>query len=371
MKQLKRRKITLSNTFKFMAAMSFCGCSLAHSQVLFSVELDGPAGLVGDQIFAGNPSTIFGGGIGSGLGATEDDIDGFNRRETLAEFLFCISVDETSLGGPAPVSSAVFGGIVPEFNVTTEGAIDRQAGNAYLSTEAFTRTGIVGSPVSMGEFNNVLAINESVTNVFPYNRPSSNFGLTPPTTPGVQPQGSTNDVDGGSGPMASGSNLFFTLTDASPSLSSVAGGGGNGATVFHDSTPTGLGGDESVFGVAYDFGLGIGDDIDGLVVFDDDTNGVFSSGDQILLSLAPGSATLTSLGRSAADVFSITFGGQLELLATHDMLGLGFNDNLNMLALTPLSGTAAETIANKIPAPGGVSVVLCGLVAAGHRRRRS
>jgi hypothetical protein len=371
MNLITRNGSTIGVAMKIMAAMHFCCCDTVQSQVLFSVELDGPAGLVGDQIFAGNPSTVFGGGFGSGLGIAGDDIDGFHRRETLAEFLFCISVDELSLGGPSPVSSSVLGPFVPEFNVTTEGAIDRQAGNAYLSTEAFTRSGIIGSPVSMGEFNNVLAINESVTNVFPYNMPSSNFGLTPPTTPGVHPMGSTNDVDGGSGPMASGSNLFFTLTDDSPSLSSVGGGAGSGATVYRDSTPDGPGGDESIFGVATDFGLGTGDDIDGLVVFDDDNNGVFSPGDQLLLSLAPGSAALASLNRSAADIFSVTFGGQLEVLASHDMLGLGFNDNLNMLALTPLSGTAAETIVDKVPAPGSVSVVLCSLVAAGRRTKRA
>ena len=56
---------------------------------------------------------------------------------------------------------------------------------------------------------------------------------------------------------------------------------------------------------SYDqLGLVAGDDIDGLIVFDADTQGTFEAGDIVLFSLADGSPSLSGLG-TAADVFKV------------------------------------------------------------------
>ncbi len=336
-----------------------------QAQVFFSVANDGPGGLAGDLIFEGNPSIIAGGGVGSGLGQAGDDINGFNRRESFTAFLLCLSVDRFSVGSLDPVQG--FG--LPEFNVKSEAAINRQAGNAYLTTEAFDRNARLPG-VSMGLFNNVMAINESDTAVAPYDDPNRNFGLLPQTVPGGPVFADTNDVDGGSPPIPSGDDIFFTMTAASPSLVTLAGGGGNGATIFSDFTPFGPGGNETVYSSSADLGLTASDDIDALVVFDDDLDSVFSQGDQVFFSLAPGSQTLADLGRSAADVFTIRWGESIELFAAFDDMGLLFGDNLNMLAFTELNGTALNTINTKItPTPGTVTLALIALAAKSRRRR--
>ncbi len=143
--------------------------------------------------------------------------------------------------------------------------------------------------------------------------------------------------------------------------------------IWADPTPLlagGAGGDETLFASASAMGLGFGDDIDAVSIFDTDNSSDFSSGDQVFFSLTPGSTLLGAMGWSAADVLTISFGDNApSVFATASDLGLAFNDNLNMLELVPLGVNAEQTIGSKVPAPG--SVALLGFVGAlGCTRRR-
>lgn len=93
-----------------------------------------------------------------------------------------------------------------------------------------------------------------------------------------------------------------------------------------------------------ELGLRQGDDIDGLVVFDLDENGLFGGNDLVLFSLAPGSPSLSliagaSLSGAAADVFAALPGRPPTLFAAAGELGLGAGpDNMDALDLHLWSG---------------------------------
>ncbi|MCZ6783499.1 MAG: PEP-CTERM sorting domain-containing protein, partial [Proteobacteria bacterium] len=133
----------------------------------------------------------------------------------------------------------------------------------------------------------------------------------------------------------------------------------------------GVGGDETLFASAAALMLVAGDEIDALVVFDDDGDGVFSGTDQVLFSLAAGSPTLIVLGASPADVLSITFGGVLGVFATAAELGLDPDDELNMLELVPLvGGDAGATILVKVPEPSTTLLLTTALLGVGLAIRK-
>jgi hypothetical protein len=245
--------------------------------------------------------------------------------------------------------------------VFDQGAAGNQqaAGDAFVSTEAFSRAGIIaGFPPSPGLFNNALVINQSPSYV-------KDFELLPVASPGVPLLAVPLDdvVGGGPVPTSLLTDLYFTLDAASPALTGAYAGFStpSGADIFFDPTPDdllGVAGDETLFASAIALGLLTGDEIDGLVVFDDDDDGVFGGTDQVLFSLAAGSPTLILLGASPADVLSITFGGVIGVYATATEFGLDVDDELNMLEL---------------PEPGlGLQLALgvAFLVGVGRRRMR-
>lgn len=356
----------------------------AFGQLLFTVEPGGPSGLGSELVYFNN---VFGsrqpkaGGPASGL-SPGDMNDGFSQRKTQTEFLLCFSVDPHSVGGPPIVIFSPPLPTVGSFNVTYQAARAQAAGDAFISTEAYSRAaGLLPAPPGMGLFNNVLAVNQAA----PF-FPVADFALLPHVAPFVDLSAAPpplDDINGGSaappGPLGGPipgtlTDLFFTLGTGSASLGGGAPPylGGSGADIFFDPTPgLGLGaGDESIFATAALLGLVLSDDIDALVVFDDDLDGDWSAGDQVLFSLDAGSPTLGGLGASPADVLSITFGGPLGVFALAGDLGLAIDDDINMLDLVALDGTAENTIRLKVPEPTSLALLaVIGLGMVGLRRR--
>jgi hypothetical protein len=350
------------------AMMAVCGSVYAQSIApAFSVGRDGESGLGTEFVYTSsdilNMPTAFAGGSSSNLGS-DDAINGFSQRETLDNFLFCFSVDQSSTGLPGLLP--MVSGDIPQFNVTNQAANGQQAGDAFLTTEAFNRfTGRLNSPVSMGQFNNVLAINQSQSYI-------SSFGLLPNLSPDLDAQGALmDDIQGGgsAGALTAAGPLYFTVDQASTAF--------NFNDIIVDTTPlltTGFGGDEGVFASANEIGIGMFDDIDAVSVFDLDNDNVFSDGDQIFFSLARGSALLSDMGWSAADILTVRFGDtEVSVFAEASTLGLLESDELDMLELVPLLGTAENTIIAKTVAPTPGSIALLGLsgLMASRRRRHS
>lgn len=342
--------------------------SVAHAQIApaFSVGRGGPSGL-DPQFLYNNTDTpgfpsAFAAGPASGL-VMGDAVNGFSQRESVNEFLLCFSVDtlSTGLAGLDPVGKFPFA----PYNVTDQATKGQAGGSAFLSTKAFDRRGMLGRPQSMRDRNNVLAINQSPT--YP-----ADFGLLSAFGPDADATGNPmDDVEGGGskGALSSGGPLYFTVDNESASY--------NRNDIIIDPTPLfpdNAGGDERVFASAIDLGLGAMDDIDAMSVFDTDADGFFSDGDQLLFSLTPVSPLLGAMGWSAADVLTFSFGDAgVSRFALASDLGLDVGDNLNMLELVPLAGTAENTILQKIaplPAPGAVALLGTVLALGCSRRRR-
>lgn len=355
-------------TLTCVALMSIGGP--ASGEVLFSVSPGGPSGLPSEFVFKKGGVPV-GGGPGSGLVPGDVD-DGFSQNKGgLVDFLLCFSVDPSSTGDPAKPPVAGFG--FPPFNVTDQAMKGQAAGDAFISTEAYSRAGgPLPVPPSMGLFNNVLAINQAAPYV-------DDFGLLPAIGPGVVTAAPLDDVNGGGvAPPAKLTDLFFTLGAASPSLTVGAAPylGGSGADVFFDRTPdvtmVPMPGDEKLFAAAAALGLAADDEIDALIVFDDtgEIGDSFAGTDQVLFSLARGSPSLGAF--SPADIFSVTPGAPFVLFASHADVGLLPSDNVNMLELVALNDmTAQQIIALKVPEPATISLLaLAGLMLAGCRRRR-
>ena len=318
---------------------------------LFSVAPGGHSGLGSELIYVAGPTAVAG-GVAMGL-VSGDDIDGFSEPASLTVARLRFSVDPSSTGDPLKNTISGY-----PANVTDEALIVPQqvAGDIFSMTEAVTPNGIIGGNPSLSEFNNYKVVDQN------------DFGLLPANG------GSEDDVDGGGCALTDPGNgtlvipeLYFTLSATSPSLGTLSGSSGSGADIFFDPTPglsDGTGGDETLFASAADLGLSQNDDIDALLMFDNDYNGMLTHGDQLLFSLTHNSPSLTDTGSplfgyNAADVFTLSFDGSraLPTLFTpaynHGLLA--GTDNLNALI---------------IPEPSGCTFLLVATITATIRRRR-
>ncbi len=112
----------------------------------------------------------------------------------------------------------------------------------------------------------------------------------------------------------------------------------------------------SVYASFLDLGLRREDDIDALIVFDAESDGLFNGMDEVLFSLAPGSPSLATIpGASAvgaaADVFVARPGRAPAVHAPASVLGLGHpNDNIDALDYTLCDDAAACAIVHGIRA---------------------
>ncbi|MCW5775529.1 MAG: hypothetical protein KIS87_03660 [Phycisphaeraceae bacterium] len=329
-------------TTGLMLAVAASLASHAAAQPVFSVGRDGPSALPSDVLFhsfGGFPVPV-GGGPGMGMGRPGDDLNGVSvnaaNLRAAKKFIICFSVDALSVGASRLR--------IPSFNVFDQANKNQAAGDVFLSTEAFQQgVGMLPPPTSMGLFNNVLRTNQSP--VYP-----TVFGLLPAASPTDHlPPGDLDDVNAAmTGVPLPGTATYFTLAQGSPSLMFLPGTG-SAADVFVDFDVN-VPGTENLYAQFIQLGLQFGDDIDGLIVFDEDHDARFSTGDEVYFTLSPGSPTLLLFGFSAADVLVCNVPGAVALFAQHGDLGLLHTDNMDSLNAMALEGDSAEeTIRSLVP----------------------
>ncbi|MBK7406164.1 MAG: hypothetical protein IPJ41_16550 [Phycisphaerales bacterium] len=314
--------------------------AVAQNEPLFTVAPGGPSGLRADIVYRtiGGVPTPVGGGTGMGLGRAGDNLQGLSPVSIAAllasqDFIISITVD--------PFAAGISRFRIPTDNVFTQSQNHQQAGDLFLSTEAFRRgVGVLPPPFSMGLNNNALGVNQSKH--YP-----NEFGLLPVADPGVMVVPGTN-LDQVNGVMRLSDftppRLYFTLAGSSPSHASLPGPD-SGATIFFDPDFQ-QGGNEQVFAGPSQLGLVPPDEIDGLIVLDDNLNGFYDGTDTVYFTLSPNSPTLDTLGLTPGDVLAST-NGVISLFAEFDILGLAHDDNVTGLDLLPLYKDSAEKTINQ------------------------
>lgn len=128
--------------------------------------------------------------------------------------------------------------------------------------------------------------------------------------------------------------VYFSLDPTSPTLALL--GPGTPADLFY--SPPGAG--PGVFATAAQMGLGAGNDVDAVTVWDRNLAGTAEAGiDYAVFSVRPGSAMLagpdaapgTPDDFSPADLFVTDFTGAFCLYLRHNQLGMRFQDNIDGL----------------------------------------
>jgi hypothetical protein len=268
-------------------------------------------------------------GLRLGLLSSFDDLDGLSGPHLgfspTATFVLMFSVDRYTQGLTPPDPLLV--GLDVPYNVLDQALRGQAAGDEYFSTTLFT----LDAPPPRGTTpkNNCLARNN-------FDEGGSDFGGDPPTSASetASPSSYQDDVDAVSGltPTARGAieNVYFSVTSGSPSLATLPGSYPSGATIFFNHLPA-EGTPTEVYAPFYSLGLQQADDIDALLVFDLNYDGVYDAQDVVLFSLAPGSPSLAVIGQAspvgaAADVFiarANLLPPVVHVFAHADDLGLG------------------------------------------------
>ncbi len=297
----------------------------------------------------GGPLVVVPGAL-LGLPHPFDDLDALSGPHSAwpvsQPFVLLFSVDRQSVGAAAP-DPALVAAAVP-YNALDQAFRGHAAGDQFMSTSVFT----LGSPASgVRTTNNALVRNN-------YDEGGTDFGAVPPTSGSdVVPPGTAQDnVDGTQsaetavreGPV----HVYFTASTESPSLPFLPGGSPpSGATIFYNPAPLQFAPTE-LYAAFFQLGLQQFDDIDALLVFDLNGNGIYDPPDRVLFSLAPGSPSLNTLpGHSpvgaAADVFIARPGQPTQLFASAAALGLGHPlDNVDALEARPCpNGDACAQLA--------------------------
>ncbi len=271
-----------------------------------------------------------------GLMSPDDDLDGLSAGNfgfpSQATFMLMFSVSRATVGAVPPHSFLVLQKV--PYNVMDQAARGHAAGDQFMSTQLFSRSGVSGGG---DPANNSLSRNN-------YNEGGTSFGAMPETHAFDHVNGSEQDgvnafarlsIEAEGGAI----NVYFTVSSDSPSLASLPGYlRPSGAHVFFNAAPGAT--PTTLYAQYSQLGLVQGDDIDALIVFDLNEDGLFNLSDQVIFSLAPGSPSLyTILGASlvgpAADVYTVSPGLSPSLFAAALDLGLGAaSDNLTALDTT-------------------------------------
>ncbi|MDX2198721.1 MAG: hypothetical protein SF069_07080 [Phycisphaerae bacterium] len=357
--------------------------------VLFTIDNDSPTAqppslIRGADILQHPGPTIRFARANLGLPAAANQIDAisFDRDniQPTTVFVLRFSVDRNSANG-APPDPGLTGDGFP-FNARQQSTLGQAAGDDYISLRQFRRTGIAPllNADDRGGNNNTLTHNQGDAG-------GVDYSLKPPTSPTAPNAGGEDNLNGGAIP-STGSvengvapRLFFSLVNGNPGPTGTTPPF-SGADIYVDlelQAPSG----QFLYANPNQLGLRNNDDIDALIVFEDGVAGFNPNSDQILFSLARGSASLTLNGWSPADVLTTRGGGQLPVVfAAAAQLGLGQNDELDMLelAICADSGECVQDWAigkqpDAIPATTGLGAFVgaVGIAAAGALalRRRS
>ena len=267
-----------------------------------------------------------------GLFSTDDDLNALSAGNPSVDpeqtFALLFSVHAATVG-VVPPDPALIELHVP-YNVTDQAIRGHAAGDQFMSTQLFTRSGVHGGAIS----NNVLNRNN-------YDEGGTDFSAQPPTSAYEYPQDELLDIVDATARLERVGGVvtsaYFSLTPTSPALEELpVYSVPSGADIFFNSNPTAWVLTE-LYAAHDHLQLDEDDDIDALIVFDDNNNGWYDGTDQVLFSLAPGSPSLDTIpGASdqgaAADVFSVTYDQAPILFAAAAEFGLGDQqDNLDAL----------------------------------------
>ena len=267
-----------------------------------------------------------------GLFSTDDDLNALSAGNPSVDpeqtFALLFSVHAATVG-VVPPDPALIELHVP-YNVTDQAIRGHAAGDQFMSTQLFTRSGVHGGAIS----NNVLNRNN-------YDEGGTDFSAQPPTSAYEYPQDELLDIVDATARLERVGGVvtsaYFSLTPTSPALEELpVYSVPSGADIFFNSNPTAWVLTE-LYAAHDHLQLDEDDDIDALIVFDDNNNGWYDGTDQVLFSLAPGSPSLDTIpGASdqgaAADVFSVTYDQAPILFAAAAEFGLGDGqDNLDAL----------------------------------------
>ncbi len=290
-------------------------------------------------------------GSGLGLGQPGDQIDALSFSQVTfpatGTFSVLFSVDRATVGAVPPSSLLAAQGV--PFSVQDQAAKGHAAGDQFISLDLFQfgANGTAGRILGSGSNNSQVRNN--------FDEGGVDFAAQPKTSSSGSSTDPEDNVNSTSGTAAAlmrvgvPGGVYFSLcrdpqgTCESPSLTTLPGALPSGASLFFHPNPGQPGIAPRLFADFSSLGLQQNDDINAVVVLDFDADGQFNGTDRVVYSLAPGSPSLSTLpGASAvgaaADVFVVSPGGVVTLLAPAAILGLGTaSDNIDALDLLPCS----------------------------------
>ena len=326
---------------------------------LFSFDADSPkcqSGIVGPSavlaLDSPDPRTVIPCDPLGVCGPTADldALSGSGSGLTVADsFALLISVDRDTVGGIQPDAALV--ALQVPYNVTDQVGRGQAAGDQYMSMALCTLSAGCQAAPRVPLINNVLIRNN-------YDEGGTDFSADPPTSADDDGGGAPEDnVDATSADSASLRapdilNVYFSITSPLRGRSGASAAGELlGADILFNPDPLDVtGADTTLFAFHTDLGLQAFDDIDGMIVFDLDVDGVFNGTDVILFSLTPDSPSVGLIPGSdqdggGANVFMVSPGVPPERFISAGELGLGNpSDNIDALDVL-LCGNAVECAA--------------------------
>jgi hypothetical protein len=280
-----------------------------------------------------------------GLGRFNDDLHdvSFNRGgfPIGATFMLMFSVDRKTTGD-VPPDPAQLAANAP-FTVADQATRGHASGDGFLTLNRFNRSGVVAT-LRGNSASNTQGINN-------YDEGGHDFQAQPSTSARdylMAPEDNVDAISAEPEPLRGISGLpalYYTVNDESTSLRSGLLPGNSGADIFLKFNPTGPQPLPQLYASAAQLGLpqvpGTINDIDGLIVFDNNSNGVFDGDDMVLFSLTPHSVALGLIPNvstnGAADIFVSRAGPggpTVSVFAPALQLGLaGPSDNVDGLEL--------------------------------------
>ncbi len=321
------------------------------------------------------------------MGQPGDEIDALSTsNETVAStasIILLFSVDRNSVGS-VPPDAALFANRVP-YNVQDQALKNQASGDQFMSLQLFSRQGQL--PGNRAGNNNTQTYNN-------YNQGGTDFNAEPPVGSASAARRASQDnviamvrssADQLNLPI---SGVYYSLIANSPAMQNIPGAAPSGANIYIHPDPTDIAIAPRVFASSADLGLVPTDDINSMIVFDENANGLFDGTDQVIFSLTPGSPSLGTLdvgiAGSPADVYSVTAGAAptATMIASAAALGLAAaTDNIDALDYSPCTDVdfCAEQHGIRTDEAPAVSqwglavlalVILCAGTVLSTRRKR-
>jgi hypothetical protein len=312
-----------------------------------------PFGLVGPAL-APSPSVGTGGGDDGSVLAPGPALQHIGPN---GAYMDSLSTNHASNGLPIRISFSVDRNSIGALGSAVAGrsALFRQPGDIYTTTDLYADPGTFAGTLGGGPFAGVLAapLGGAASNTLAVDGVTG-LGLVAPNAP--ISAGSHDNVDGfdfAFVDVAPADGLFDVHAYFTVNPDESVGLGFSSADIL-DVAAGAASNPLAAYALAGTMGLdtlgAASDSVDALVVFDNDQlggpgfggPGAQSGVDYALFSLAPGSATLNSLGLSSSDVFFTDFSGAFALYAASSGLGLvpsiggapfGGDDNIDALEL--------------------------------------